>query len=149
MAFLNSVEDDRQWSKAVVGTTSLSLPRESSICSDVVTLDAPVVVHDVTRHPRYRLVADVLLPLGVRSYAGVPVAGRDGLPLGALCTADHVPRRAGPAGVAALSVLARQAGALLDLRRNRGPHRAGAAGQRPRPAHHRRSGSPPAAQRAA
>ena len=118
MAFLNLVEQDRQWSKAVVGTTSVSLPRESSICSDVVTLDAPVVVHDVTRHPRYRLMADVLLPLGVRSYAGVPVAGRDGLPLGALCIADHVPRRAGPADVAALSVLARQAGALLDLRRN-------------------------------
>jgi EAL domain-containing protein (putative c-di-GMP-specific phosphodiesterase class I)/GAF domain-containing protein len=119
-AYLNLVDADRQWGKAVAGADSVSLARELSICSDVVALDAPVVVEDVAEHPRYRLLADVLIPLGVRSYVGVPVAGRDGLPLGALCVTDSVPRRATAPDIAMLTVLARQAGAQLDLRRNEG-----------------------------
>lgn len=116
IAFLSLVDADRQWSKAVVGLPSLSMPREAAICSDVVALDAPVVVEDVQRHPRYRRLAAG--PPAIGSYVGVPIVGRDGLPLGALCVVDFVARRVTAADVAALRVLARQVAALLDLRRN-------------------------------
>ena len=48
-------------------------------------------------------------------YAGVPLLGRDGLPLGTLCIADTVPRDLSPADLLTLGSLARQAEHLLDL----------------------------------
>lgn len=118
MASLTLVESTRQWFKAFVGFPSDSTPRRLSMCSDVVALDVPVVIEDTLSHPRYSDWENVAGSPHVRSYAGVPIVGRDGLPLGALCVADVRPRQVSADDVAQLEALAAQASALLDLRRN-------------------------------
>ncbi len=72
---------------------------------------------DAIRDPLY---ADNPLVTGkaaIRAYAGVPLIGRDGLPLGALCVIDHSPRRFTSGQLDGLTLLAGQVMALLELRR--------------------------------
>jgi EAL domain-containing protein (putative c-di-GMP-specific phosphodiesterase class I) len=118
IAVLNLLDAHRMWAKAVVGLPPIDMPRYLSICADVVALDAPVVVEDILEHPRYAAAAELFLPLGMRSYLGVPIVGRDGLALGTMCIVGHGPRRVTARDIGTLTALAQQAGALLDLRRN-------------------------------
>ncbi|WP_165865690.1 sensor domain-containing phosphodiesterase [Vallicoccus soli] len=118
MAALSFVDSDRQWHKASVGPLQASAARSASICSDVVAVEQSLVVPDTHRHPRYRELSSVIGAPGIRAYAGVPVIGRDGLALGALCVLDTTPRHYGPTELQTLTALAEQAAALLDLRRS-------------------------------
>ena len=53
----------------------------------------------------------------VKAYAGVPLSGRDGLPIGALCVLDSRPRTFSDTDVSTLRGIAQQVMALLELRR--------------------------------
>ena len=118
IAALNLLDADRMWAKAVVGLPKIDMPRDVSICTDVVALDAPVVVEDILEHPRYAKTAEIFIPNGLRTYVGVPIVGRDGLALGSLCIACPGPRPVSARDISMLTALAKQASALLDLRRN-------------------------------
>jgi GAF domain-containing protein len=78
-------------------------------------MNSPLVVNDASVHP---LIRDnpAVSSLGVRAYAGVPVSGADGLPIGALCVVDEHARDWGPADVQVLRDLASVLGAELELR---------------------------------
>jgi EAL domain-containing protein (putative c-di-GMP-specific phosphodiesterase class I) len=115
MGMVSLVDADRQWFKARVGTEVDQTPRSEAFCAHVVASGAPLVVRDATQDPRFaafRLVED-----GVRAYAGVPLFGRDGLPLGALCVLDVRPRNFGGDCLELLRRLADQVVAQLELRR--------------------------------
>lgn len=117
IASVTLIDHDRQWAKALHGPGSVEDPRESSFCSDAVAAGAVLVVPDATADPRYA--TNVLVTSGpqIRAYAGVPLIGRDGLPVGTLCVLDQRPRAFTPGQLRTLAVLADQVVALLEQRR--------------------------------
>ena len=96
VALISLVEDDRQF---FVGATGLAEPLASSratpisysFCRHVVESRARLVVEDARRHPLVRT-NPAIRELGWVSYAGVPLADRDGHILGALSVIDSMPR---------------------------------------------------------
>lgn len=113
-SLISLVDADRQWFLGRHGTDATQTPRSDSVCSDVVAAADPLVVGDLTSTPRY---AELAAHSGLAAYAGVPLIGRDGLPLGALCVLDSTPRTFTPGQLSALSDLAAQAVTALELRR--------------------------------
>ncbi|WP_432498935.1 sensor domain-containing phosphodiesterase [Kineococcus gypseus] len=134
VAGLALMDADEQHYLARVGVPAAVLARELSLCTHTVSGARPVVVGDAPADARF---ADHPLVSGahglgehlprVRAYAGVPLFGRDGLPLGSLCAVDVRPRSFGAQDVALLERLARAAGDLLELHRR--DARAGLAGR--------------------
>lgn len=111
------VDADWVWPKSSIGGAHDRIDRNWSFCSDVVAASATLVVADATRDPRYRTNPRVTAMNGVRAYAGVPLVGRDGLPLGALCVWDVRARQFEPVALEMLQVLAAQVVLLLEARR--------------------------------
>lgn len=119
MAFVSLVDERRQWFKSHIGTAVRETPRDQAICAHAILDDAPLVVADTARDPRF---ADNPLCQGdggIRFYAGVPLIGEEGLPLGTLCVTDTEPRPGGlePSQLSDLELLAGQVVKLLELER--------------------------------
>ncbi|MCE7032003.1 sensor domain-containing diguanylate cyclase [Lysobacter sp. GX 14042] len=116
-AVLSLIDRDLQRFKARIGIDCDSTPRRVSICDHTIrTPETPLVIPDVARDPRF---ADLTLRIGgepVRFYAGVPVLGREGHALGALCAMDVRPRELADEQLDSLRILARQTRHLLELR---------------------------------
>ena len=114
------VDHDRQWLKAVYGLEPLrgELARAHSVCSDAVALGSVLVLEDTLAAPRYAAHPLVAGAPGVRAYAGVPLIGRDGLPLGTICALDWRPRAFTPDELENLAALAEGIVAQLELRRS-------------------------------
>lgn len=116
-AVIGFVDRDRTWMKASTGLSRREFPRRHSMTGAVVDLGAPLVVPDLTTDPRFRENLSVSSPDLVRAYAGVPLMGLDGLPLGAIGVYDRRPREFTMADIGALNALAELAVALLELHR--------------------------------
>jgi GAF domain-containing protein len=114
VAFLDR---DRVWCKSTFGTDVVEAARELSFCVDAVTDCSTLIVPDTTRDARYQDYPNVTVAGGARAYAGVPLVGRDGLPLGTLCVVDVRTRRFTAAQIRTLTGLAAQVVALLEQRR--------------------------------
>lgn len=121
MAAVALVDDDRVWFKARFGIPRAQVPRGFTFCEQVVAQQRPLVVADSRLDPRFRTAAEH----GVLAYAGVPLVGRDGLPIGTLCVFDSIARELPDKAVEWLRMLADQAVAHIELRRT--DHRAGLA----------------------
>ncbi len=118
MAAVVLVDADRQWLKATVGLGALKqTPRAWSFTSDAVAAGAPLVITDARDHPRYADNPLVTGEPGARAFAGVPLIGLDGLPLGALCVIDREPRTFDAQALELLAVLADRVVRLLEARR--------------------------------
>ncbi len=92
VALVSLVEEYRQTFLARTGLDETETPRETSFCAHAMLTDDIMVVPDATQDPRF---ADNPLVTGeahIRFYAGAPLITADGLPLGALCVIDTVPR---------------------------------------------------------
>lgn len=100
IAAVTLVDADRQWAKAVVGTEEREVARDASYCARTITAKD-----------------DLLVVPGPPFYAGAAITTGEGHALGAVCVADTGPRELGPDQVDALRMLARQAAAHLELRR--------------------------------
>jgi len=116
-AIIGLLDDDRQWFLSRYGTDVSELPRAESVCSDTVAAGERQVVPNLTKDARYATLSWVCGPPSYAAYAGVPLIGRDGLPLGALCVLDTTPRAFTPAQLSALDDLAHQVVTVLELRR--------------------------------
>ena len=114
MGFIGFVDAERVWFKARHGAPLPLLKREGSASDKVVTSARPLLIEDVATDPTR---GARLLAAGARSYAGVPLIGRDGLPVGVLCVADTRPRSLSKAEVDVLEVLAETIMTQLELRR--------------------------------
>jgi len=115
MAMVSLIDRDRQWFKASVGTALTETPRDEAFCAYVAASGEPLVVPDASKDPRFADFA--LVKNGVRSYAGVPLVGRDGLPLGALCVLDTRPRRFGDGPLQLFRAVADRVSAQMELGR--------------------------------
>jgi predicted PurR-regulated permease PerM len=65
--------------------------RRESICSTVIERDAPLLIEDIERDPRFASLPAVDA-LDLRFYAGVPLRDADDFPLGVLSLLDTEPR---------------------------------------------------------
>jgi len=86
------VDERRAWAKAQFGSIPAEAPRDVSFCSHTIVEDAPFVVCDATRDPRFQANPLVSGERGIRFYAAAPLKTRAGLSLGTLCVIDNVPR---------------------------------------------------------
>jgi hypothetical protein len=96
IALLTLIDKDRQWFKAQTGLPSdladaRSTSRDISLCGHVVAKDDILIVRDLARDPRFAN-NPFLKEQGFRFYAGVPLRGPNGLPIGSLCILDIKPR---------------------------------------------------------
>lgn len=114
IAAVTLVDNDRQWFKSNLGLDVRETPREQSFCSEVVADAAVLVVPDARSDVRFHSNPLVTGGPHIRGYLGVPLIGRDGLPLGALCAIDPRERRFTTGQVEAMAALAQQVVTLLE-----------------------------------
>ena len=116
IALISLVDRERQWFKSRVGLDVSQTPREFAFCAHTICDDQGLVVPDALEDDRFSSNPLVTGEPNIRFYAGVPIAGPEGHPLGSLCVIDRLPRELPEASRVALRVLARQASALIQVR---------------------------------
>jgi EAL domain-containing protein (putative c-di-GMP-specific phosphodiesterase class I) len=116
---INVIDEGHQWTLASVGLpVGLdSVDRLHSFCSDVIASERTLVVEDASVHPRYLENPYVSDAPGIGSYVGIPLIGRDALPIGTLAVIDWEPRTFSQEELEHLSVLAVDIMTALELRR--------------------------------
>jgi len=116
IAAISLVDMARQWFKASKGLAMTETPRDQAFCAHAILRPGEVLhVPDAAADPRF---ADNPLVTGgpkIRFYAGAPILGPSGQPLGTLCAIDTVPREATPQQLEQLANLARAVGSTLHL----------------------------------
>ncbi|MSX11433.1 MAG: EAL domain-containing protein [Actinobacteria bacterium] len=120
VALFSLIDADRQWFKARVGLEVPEGTRSESFCGHAIQPPHdPLIVSDSTKDERF---ADNPWTTGdppVIFYAGFPVVTERNHAVGTLCVIDNVPRTLTDSQIEAISSLARQAAAMLELRREK------------------------------
>ena len=120
VAAVNFVDDERHWTKAIVGVDSQGgdVPANLSLCAATICTDAGLlVVGDLSGDEAWQshpFVADVPK---LRFYAGATITV-DQQPIGVVCVFGDEPRAISDSDRRALIALAAQASAHLELRRH-------------------------------
>ncbi|MFC3440666.1 PAS domain-containing protein [Sphingobium rhizovicinum] len=118
IALVSIVEDVRQRFLARTGLDAEETPRDVSFCALAMLGEEIFIVPDATRDPRFIDNALVTGAPHIRFYAGAPLTGADGEPLGALCVIDTQARDdLTPLQRQGLTLLARQVMMELEGRR--------------------------------
>ncbi|WP_417622879.1 sensor histidine kinase [Parasphingorhabdus sp.] len=92
MASISLIDEDREWFKSAVGISQTQTDRSVSLCADMIENFEPIVFDDVSNEARFNQNPLVNSETPIRFYAGAPLIAPNGLVLGALWTADTVPR---------------------------------------------------------
>ena len=117
VALISLIDERRQWFKAQVGLGVRETPLDRSICLSAMLLPGLTIVPDLTEDPRFVGNPLVTGEPHLRFYAGAVLRTPDGVPLGALCVLDHMPRDLTQEQASTLTMLARQVMSQLELRR--------------------------------
>jgi GAF domain-containing protein len=96
MALVSLIDKDRQWFKSHAGlpvdlAEARSTSRDVSLCGHVIAKDEVLIVRDLARDPRFAN-NPFVRERGFRFYAGAPLRGPNGFPIGSLCILDTKPR---------------------------------------------------------
>lgn len=91
ISLISLIDQNRQWFKAVCGWDAHEGKRSESFCAHAVAANKPLVVPDTKQDPRFTDHPLVVQSPHIRFYAGAPVRGPSGMPLGTLCLIDPVP----------------------------------------------------------
>jgi GAF domain-containing protein len=96
IALVTLVDKNRQWFKSQAGlpadlAEARSTSRDVSLCGHVIAKDEVLIVRDLARDPRFAN-NPFVKEQGLRFYAGVPLRGPNGFPIGSLCILDTKPR---------------------------------------------------------
>lgn len=107
IALVSLVDRDRQWFKSRAGLDATETPRDVAFCAHAIrSPDHLFEVSDASQDPRFRDNPLVLQDPNIRFYAGYPIRGRNGQPVGTLCIIDRRPRQLEDADRALLRDLA-------------------------------------------
>ncbi len=88
ISYASLLGEDAEWFKSTQGIDIEQGPRDVSFCSHNILSDSAMVVEDLTQDRRFRDSPLVANAPYARSYAGVRLAARDGINVGALCIID-------------------------------------------------------------
>ena len=92
IALINVVDGTHQHTVAAHGfDTGIVVPLSTSACAGVIRRGAPVTILDSASPDAAEDVADPLRRAGFRAYAGIPLLGREDLPVATLCVLDTEP----------------------------------------------------------
>ncbi len=92
VAILGFLDAEREWIKASVGWSAISLPGRYSLAGRMLRERNPVVVPDMSGDPRFAAHPLVSGSPFLRFMAAVPLVDEDGFFLGALTILDRAPR---------------------------------------------------------
>jgi PAS domain S-box-containing protein len=92
-AFISFIEDHKQLLRTTSGFSMSDIPRSSSICSDTILSDEPLIIGDLVSTPYFKNAPLCKTPVQARFYAGFPLIARDRLILGTLCVLDSSPNK--------------------------------------------------------
>ena len=92
IALISLVEDRRQWFKAELGLGLRETPLDRSICLSAMLQPGLTVVQNLLEDRRFSRNPLVVEEPHLRFYAGAVLETPEGLPLGALCVLDTIPR---------------------------------------------------------
>src|SRR5262249_413558 len=118
VSLINLIAEKWEWFKGKYGLPmEMNCEPRGSICSTTICSNDLLIVPDLTKDERFSYREMVVDEPHFRFYAGVPLINPDGYALGTLCILDYQPRVIDARQLKALSGLARQAVAQLELRR--------------------------------
>lgn len=125
IALLSAIDDQRQFNKSVDASGSpvmadnpealRDVPIEGSFCRHVVAKQSAILVPDTSKHDVLRSMLGAN-PMGIHSYAGVPLVGTDEHVVGVLCVMGDRPRQFTDEDLQALEDLASIAADEIALR---------------------------------
>ena len=106
IALVSLVDADRQWFKSKQGLAASETPRNVSFCGHAILGSSAFIIGNALDDERFADNPLVLDSPGIRFYAGMPVHGAAGQPIGTLCILDSQPREAADVDVVLLADLA-------------------------------------------
>lgn len=118
LAAVTLLDAGRVWAKSAFGVKRMEAARRDSFCSHTILGEHLMVVEDATGDERFHENPFVVNDPRIRFYAGAPLITRAGLPLGALCVMDTIPRRLAPEHRALLADLAKLAADEMELHKS-------------------------------
>lgn len=116
IAFVNLIDEQRQWCKASVGLDLKETPRDIAFCSHTLLEDDVLEIPDATQDERFCNNPLVVGEPYIRFYAGQPLQSVNGYVLGSLCVIDRFSRRLTTQQRFILKTLGKQVERLLELR---------------------------------
>ena len=118
VSMINLIAEKWEWFKGKYGLPEeINCEPRGSICSTTICSNDLLIVRDLAKDERFAHREMVAGEPHFRFYAGAPLINPDGYALGTLCILDYQPRVIDARQLKALSSLARQAVAQLELRR--------------------------------
>lgn len=115
IALVSLIDGDRLWFKAANGVDASETTSGSSFCCEAADDNGFLEVCDARQDPRFAAIGLVTGALGVRYYAGAPLAV-NGIPVGTLCVLDRKPNQLSERQKAGLQDLALLTTSLLQAR---------------------------------
>lgn len=119
-SLITLLDEQRQFHKAKIGLIEADeIARSEGFCHHAIQQDDVFVVEDASLDYRFSQNPLVLNRPAIRFYAGAPLTTEGGLKVGALCVLDDAARSLNTQQIIALSTLARQVVARMELRQKR------------------------------
>ncbi|QXU52316.1 PP2C family protein-serine/threonine phosphatase [Rhodococcus sp. LW-XY12] len=102
MASVSLMDHDRQWFKSILGLELSEVPRERTVCRTTIARayerpdDPALVLPDASTDPAFMDIPGIGGEGGIRFYAGYPLFGPAGHPVGTFCIYDTEERNLDP-----------------------------------------------------
>lgn len=120
ISLVSLLDDTRQWFKSHHGVDAEETPKEIAFCAHAINSpDEVFIVQDARKDDRFSDNPLVTEEPHVIFYAGVPLIGEKGLPLGTLCVIDNTPKLLSQSQINSLKALTNQVMNLMELRRTK------------------------------
>ncbi|MFA9187791.1 ATP-binding protein [Flavobacterium sp. FBOR7N2.3] len=120
ISLISLLDDKRQWFKSHHGTHYTETPKEIAFCAHAIhNIDEVFIIEDARMDNRFYDNPIVVEDPNVVFYAGAPLVGQDGLPLGTICVIDNKPNELNESQIKSLKALSNQVMKLLELRKNK------------------------------
>jgi signal transduction histidine kinase len=114
------IDKERQWVKSSIGIGSTDTPRDLTFCGHAINDSSNMmIIPDARNDIRFQDNPLVIGQPNIVFYAGIPLKGSEGLPLGTICVIDHKPKTLSRAQINSLKALSEQVMRLLELRLNK------------------------------
>jgi CheY-like chemotaxis protein len=114
-AFVGLVDAHEERFLSCYGADWESIPREQTVCTYAILEEEVTVIEDLHRDPIFET-NDLLVELGLRSYAGARLTAPNGEAVGMFCVLDDEPRTFTDEEREALRLFAAEASEQLELR---------------------------------